>query len=215
VKDSIRQTLRDVLVFALLIGIGVAGRWAQPEWCITPMAAVAVFAGFYFSRIGVALLVPLAVLAITDLKLPAYGGAATMLVTYAAMCLPVFFGQLLRGNHSIWNAAWRWAVCGLIPATLFYLITNFAVWAFESIYPRTWAGLVECYWAAVPFYRWMAAGDVFYLAVMFGCWALAGARVPSLQRARSTSCNHVLGDRDSDDAPAGNPPSSARLVRMH
>jgi hypothetical protein len=67
----------------------------------------------------------------------------------------------------------------------------------------------------VPFYRSMAAGDVFYLAVIFGCWALADARLPSLQQARSASCNHVLGDCDREDTRPGNSPSSARLVRLH
>jgi hypothetical protein len=215
VKDSIRQTLRDVLVFVLLIGIGVVGRWAQPQWAFTPTAAVAVFAGLYFSRVGVALLVPLAVLAITDLKLPSHSGAAMMVITYGAMCLPVFLGRLVRGRHTGWDAAWRWAVCGLVPATLFYLVTNFAVWAFQSDYPKTWAGLVQCYWAAVPFYRWMAAGDVFYLAIVLGCWALAGVRLPSRQRVHSASCDHVLNDRDSHAPHDGRPASSAHLVRMH
>ncbi len=214
-KDSFRQSLRDVLVFALLIAIGVAGRWAQPYWCFTPTAAVAVFAGFYFSRLGIALLVPLAVLGITDVALPAYGGAATMLVTYAAMCLPVLLGRVLRGKHSAYSAAWRWAVCGLVPATLFYLVTNFAVWAFESLYPKTAAGLVECYVAAVPFYRWMMAGDVFYLAVVFGCWALASARLTSVERSRQLSCDHVLEGHPAHDGTAKGSTSSARLVRMH
>ncbi len=212
-KDSIRQTLRDVLVFALLIAIGVVGRWAQPDWCFTPIAAVAVFAGFYFSRIGVALLVPLAVLGISDLVLPAYGSGGVMLFTYAAMSLPVLLGRLLRGDHSIGSTAWRWAVCGLVPATLFYLVTNFAVWAFESMYPKTLTGLIACYWAAVPFYRWMAAGDVLYMTVLFGCWALAGARFSSVARSRHIG-SHVLDDHAAKDAPTGPSPSSARLVRM-
>jgi hypothetical protein len=157
----------------------------------------------------------LAILAITDLALPAYHSAAMVVVTYGAMCLPVFLGRLLRGARGGWDAAWRWAVCGLVPATLFYLITNLAVWAFESNYPKTMTGLVECYWAAVPFYRWMTAGDVFYLAVVFGCWALAGIRLPSRRRAHSPSSSHVLSDRDSSGAHSGGQPSSARLVRMH
>ena len=209
-KDSIRQTLRDVLVFALLIAIGVVGRWAQPMWCFTPIAAVAVFAGFYFSRIGVALLVPLAVLAISDLWLPAYRSAAGMLATYAAMTVPVLLGRLPRGKHAVWSTAWRWAVCGLVPATLFYLLTNFAVWAFQSMYPKTLAGLVDCYWAAVPFYRSMVAGDVLYLAVVFGCWALAGARRPSIVDSRRAQSH----EHATSATRAGNSAPPARMVRM-
>ena len=93
------------------------------------------------------------------------------------MIIPVFLGKLLvnvRGTSSI---AWRWGVCSLVPALMFFLITNFAVWAFEDNYQHTWAGLLQCYVAAIPFLRWMLAGDIFYLAVLFGCGALAGMSV--------------------------------------
>jgi hypothetical protein len=169
------QNLKDLLVFALLIGIGVAGRWGQPEWCVTPIAAAAMFAGFYFSRIGIALLVPVTTLAISDLILPAYDSIPVMIATYAVMIVPVWFGRSQRAERSRFSAAARWVLFGLLPATLFYLATNFAVWAFQSSYEKTLAGLAECYLAAVPFYRWMLAGDIFYLAVLLGCLAVAHA----------------------------------------
>jgi hypothetical protein len=182
-----QQRICDLLVFTLLIAIGVAGRWGQPEWCFTPTAAAAIFAGFYFSRAAVAVLVPLAILAITDLALPAYDNAPVMLATYAVMTAPVWLGRMLRERPNGWAAAaWRWAVCGFMPATLFYLHSNFAVWAFQSDYEKSVAGLSQCYLAAVPFYRSMLAGDVFYLAVLFSCWALAGIKVRQLDRAHAS-----------------------------
>ena len=168
------QNLQDLLVFALLIAIGVAGRWGQPEWCVTPTAAAAIFAGLYFSRLGIALMVPMAILAISDLLLPAYNSTPVMIATYAVMIVPVWFGRLQRGERSRFSNAARWILFGILPATLFYLVSNFAVWAFQSGYERSLAGLAHCYWAAVPFYRWMLAGDAFYLAVLLGCFAIAG-----------------------------------------
>jgi hypothetical protein len=35
----------------------------------------------------------------------------------------------------------------------------------------------------VPFYRWMLAGDVFYIATLFSCWAVAGFKVSRLAGA--------------------------------
>jgi hypothetical protein len=168
-----RQNGFDLLVFALLIAIGVAGRWGQPEWCFTPIAAAATFAGFYFSRWAVASLVPVAILTISDVLLPGYNSIPVMLATYAVMIVPVWFGRMLRGEHRGWRRAGRWLFCGLAPATLFFLVSNFAVWAFQSDYEKSLAGLTQCYIAAVPFFRWMLAGDVFYITVLFGCWALA------------------------------------------
>jgi hypothetical protein len=183
------KNLQDLFVFFLLIAIGVAGRWGEPQWCVTPTAAVAIFAGLYFSQIAIAWLVPLSILAISDLILPAYDSIPVMIATYATMTVPVWFGRLQRGEYSRWVTICRWAFFGLLPATLFYLATNFAVWAFKSNYEKSLAGLAQCYWAAVPFYRWMLSGDLFYLAVLLGCLALArgwtyGTQQVNRRRAR-------------------------------
>jgi Family of unknown function (DUF6580) len=172
-KPDRQQNLQDLLVFALLVAIGVAGRWGQPQWSVTPTAAAAIFAGLYFSRVAVAMLVPVSILAISDLLLPAHDSIPVMISTYSMMTLPVWFGRLQRGEHPRWMVMSRWALFGLLPATLFCLVTNFAVWAFQSDYAKTLAGLGECYVAAIPFYRWMVAGDLFYMAVLLGCLALA------------------------------------------
>jgi hypothetical protein len=181
-SENRRQAVCDVLVFCLLVGIGVAGRWGQPEWCFTPTAAATIFAGYYFSRLGVAALVPVAILSVSDLLLPAYDSFGVMIATYAVMMLPVAFGRMLRSSGGRSNTAWRLAICGLLPATLFFIVTNFAVWAFQSDYEKSWAGLVQCYGMAVPFFRWMLSGDVFYLAVLFGCAHLAGLPITHGER---------------------------------
>jgi hypothetical protein len=168
----------DLIVFALLVAIGVAGRWGQPEWCFTPIAATAIFAGFYFHRLAVAALVPIAILAISDLLLPAYDSIAVLLATYAVMVVPVWFGRMLRGERCGAAQVMRWILCGLLPATLFFIVSNFAVWAYQSDYEKSLAGLAECYAAALPFYRWMLAGDLFYLAILFACWSLANVTIP-------------------------------------
>jgi uncharacterized PurR-regulated membrane protein YhhQ (DUF165 family) len=179
------------LVFALLVAIGVVGRLGQPEWCFTPIAAAAVFAGFYFSRLAIAALVPIAILTISDLVLPSYNNLPVMLLTYAAMTFPAWFGRMLRGEHRGWGLAGRWVLCGLAPATLFFVVSNSAVWAFQSDYEQSLSGLTQCYIAALPFYRAMLAGDVFYMTVLFACWALSGIRIsaprPVPERVRCES----------------------------
>ncbi|MEX2307328.1 MAG: DUF6580 family putative transport protein [Pirellulales bacterium] len=179
-----QQQVQDLLVFALLVAIGVAGRWGQPEWCFTPTAAAAIFAGMYFSRAAIAALVPVAILAIGDVfLLPPHDSIPVIIATYGAMAVPVLLGRWVRRSESRLSAAWRWGVCGFLPATLFFVVTNFAVWAFQSDYDKSLVGLGQCYWAAVPFYRWMLAGDVFYLAVLLACWLLAGASLQKVEHA--------------------------------
>src|SRR5215212_1826838 len=182
-----QQNLQDLSVFALLIAIGVAGRWGQPAWCFTPTAAAAIFAGLYFSRVAIAFLVPIAILAISDLLLPAYNSIPVMIATYAVMIVPVWLGRMQRDERQRSRAIMRWALFGLLPATLFYFVSNFAVWAFQSDYEKSLAGLARCYWAAVPFYRWMLTGDVFYLTILLGCLAIAGVTNPSSIRKNSAT----------------------------
>ena len=64
-----RAAVRDVLVFVLLVTLGVVGRWAQPTWNFTPLAAIAAMAGFYFRSWLPAVLVPATTLAVSDLCL--------------------------------------------------------------------------------------------------------------------------------------------------
>ena len=164
-----RETTTQAVVFCLLVAIGVVGRWGQPDWCFTPMAAVALFAGYYFARRLTALMVPLSVMAISDTLLPAYDRLGVMLAVYAILLLPVLLGGLLRRKMSLG----RMAASVTLPATAFWLVSNFAVWSFRDLYPHTAAGLVTCYAAAIPFFRSMFVGDLFYVTLIFGSYALA------------------------------------------
>src|SRR5262249_9799663 len=122
-----QQNLQDLLVFALLVAIGVAGRWGQPEWCVTPTAAAAIFAGLHFSRVAIAVMVPVTILAISDLLLPAYDSIPVMIATYVVMIVPVWFGRMQRSEHSPrasrLSTFARWVLIGILPATLFYLVS--------------------------------------------------------------------------------------------
>ena len=55
----------------------------------------------------------------------------------------------------------------------FYLITNFAEWAFYDLYPHTAAGLIEGYVAAIPFFRNTLASDLLFSVLIFGTYWLA------------------------------------------
>jgi hypothetical protein len=51
-------------------------------------------------------------------------------------------------------------------------VTNFGVWATGG-YPPTFGGLVECYVAAIPFFRNTVVGDLVYVAVLFSLYESA------------------------------------------
>ena len=167
----------------LLVGIATLGRLWQPGWNVTPMAGVALAAGAVFPNRLMAASVPLAALAISNVALPAYGSIVMAAVVYAATAWPVLLGGWLRrrrGRQGEARGAAEWisraapVVGGSLASTLvFYLSTNFAHWCLTNDYPHTGGGLVSCYVAALPFYRWMPLGDVAWSLAIFGALSLA------------------------------------------
>jgi hypothetical protein len=77
-------------------------------------------------------------------------------------------------------------VLASVTATvLFFIITNFAFWLSGIMYPMTGAGLAECYAAAIPFFGYNLAGNLFYAGVMFGLFEFARMKFPQLAPVKS------------------------------
>ena len=58
----------------------------------------------------------------------------------------------------------------LAGSVIFYLVTNWAVWAFGTYYPANLGGLLESYNMALPFFRNSLLGDIAYTTVLFGLY---------------------------------------------
>lgn len=144
----------------------------------TPIAAMALFGGAHLADKRLAFGVPLAALLLSDAVLGFYPG---MLAVYGSFALIVVLGLGLRTNRTILSVAGT----ALVGSLLFFIITNFAVWAAGALYPRTPAGFSECFVAAIPFFQNTLAGDAFYAAMLFGGFALAQKRWPILAETAS------------------------------
>lgn len=94
---------------------------------------------------------------------------------YAALC--VMSHGLLRKVTVL-----RVAAGVLTSAVGFYLISDFPLWAFGSMYAHTAAGLVQCYVAALPFLLNDLISTSIGAAVLFGAPALARRMVESHSR---------------------------------
>ncbi len=145
-----------------------------------PITAMALFGGAYITDKRLAFIVPLIAMLISDLFL---GFHSTQLVVYGCFMLITFIGFRLKDNKSVG----RIATATVIGSTLFFVLTNFAVWAFGSYYPSTMTGLIECFTAAIPFYDRSIfssmmlntfIGDAFFTTIFFGAFALAEQKIP-------------------------------------
>jgi hypothetical protein len=106
-----------------------------------------------------------------------------MAVVYFSFALIVCVGLWLQKRRSAFNIAGA----ALASSILFFLLTNFGVWAFGSLYPKTLEGLLACYVAAIPFFQNTLQGDLFFSVVLFGGFALLERSFPKLREPRMTT----------------------------
>jgi hypothetical protein len=139
-----------------------------------PITAMALFGGAHFTKKYWAFLVPLGAMFLGDLVL---GFHSLMPIVYGCFALIVCIGLSLRRRRKILPVT----IATLASALLFFTVTNFGVWAFSSLYPKTIEGLATCYIAAIPFFKNTLFGDVFYVVVLFVGFALAERWIPVLR----------------------------------
>jgi hypothetical protein len=158
-----------------------------------PIAAVGLFGAAQFRCKWLAFLAPLAAMLLSDfalgfvVQLRVYEGWMAMtegfhrgsIVVYATYALITAMGFILRKNRGVPLLVGT----SLASSVIFFVVTNFAVWAADSLYPTTLAGLMTCYVAAIPYFQWTVLSDLCYVALLFGCFAWAERHYPSLRLA--------------------------------
>ncbi|MGA2201482.1 MAG: DUF6580 family putative transport protein [Terriglobales bacterium] len=169
----------------LFVLFAVAVRFMPHPLAFTPVAA----ALLYFGARGPKrqLWAPLALLAVSDVILTkilySYPLTWDHFVTWAWYAAILLLGTQLRENTN-WL---RVGGAALASSVSFFVVSNFAVWACWNMYPKTLAGLMTCYAAALPFFRRGVAGDMVFTAVMFGVPAVAAAVASSIHKPHGTA----------------------------
>ena len=180
-----KYVLRDLAVWAVLVISCVALRLSLSDVPnFAPVAGLSLFAGFFFRNRLWAASAPLVVMTVADRSLGGYH-PVVMFAVYAGLVLPVFFGAPIRQRFA---KAARWpqratAVGGLFGyalfgSVIFFLVSNFACWTI-GMYSMTWSGLTECYWQALPFFRYTLMGDISFAAAFFAAYYLVHAMQPA------------------------------------
>lgn len=159
-----------VLLAILLLVIAVASRFLPHEPNFVPIGAIALFGGVVLNW-RLAIWLPVTVMAISDLFIGAYPG---MVFTWLGFMLISVFGMSLRRAPMKLKLSLGPLGAGII----FFVVSNFGVWVMGGMYPPTLAGLANCYYMALPFFRTSLLADFTYSVVIFGVYemALYGAR---------------------------------------
>lgn len=140
----------------------------------TAIGAMALFGGARISSGALSLLIPTLALLFTDFILGFHG---TMWGVYLGFSFIWLIGRLFLKNGGFSKIA----AASVAGSVLFFLLSNFAVWAEGLIYSRTLDGLISCYAAALPFYSNdilgsfalnTLLGDWFFNLMLFGAFSL-------------------------------------------
>ncbi len=170
-----------LLITVLLIFTGALLRLIPHPANFAPIGALAIFGGMTIREKKYGLLLPLVALLLSDLLFelftttPGFYGGVQYFV-YGAFLLITFLSSFVKrvsASNVIFACIWS--------GVIFFVLSNFGVWAMGSYYPKTFAGLSLCFSAAIPFYSndffgnmalntlW---GNLFFSGVLFGAFYL-------------------------------------------
>lgn len=155
-----------------LIVFAVLARLVPHPGNFTPVGAFGLFAGAHMS-LKTAWTVPVAALLVSNLFVGTYNLIAMAGVYIGFLVGPLLGRFMLRGRIK----PGRVATAVILNAGLFFLISNFGVWA-AGYYPPTFAGLIACYVAGLPFLGYSLLGDSFYSILLFAGYAAIEQRIP-------------------------------------
>jgi hypothetical protein len=107
---------------------------------------------------------------------------STTIFVYGSFLLTSLLGIWVRSHKSAKNIL---SAC-LFSSILFFLITNFGVWA-TGMYARDLSGLWESYVMGIPFFKNTVFGDLCYTGIFFGSYELVQLLVTrhNLSKVRS------------------------------
>jgi hypothetical protein len=168
---------RSLIVLCFIVFAAVVRVLPHP-WNFTPVGAMALFSGAKLGRTWQAFLFPCATLFCGDVFVGLY---RLMPIVYLSFCVSVWIGVASRKHQSLLPLS----LATLLGALQFFLVTNFAIWAFGVTYPHSFAGLLTCYAAGIPFFGNTLAGDAFYALLLFAGFAVIERYSPGLRGSQS------------------------------
>ncbi|OCX53512.1 hypothetical protein BEL04_04215 [Mucilaginibacter sp. PPCGB 2223] len=171
-------------VLVLMIVVATSVRMLNPgnivTWAnFTPVGAVALFGGAYFSDKWKAYLVPLVVLLISDLvinytkydKVGLYNGAWIVYLSFAVM---VFIGTLIKKVSAL-----KVILASVTAVVIHWLLTDMTFGS--TFYGPGLTGYFQSLTAAIPFEAKMIWGTLLFSALLFGGFEAAKTKYAVLQ----------------------------------
>lgn len=177
---------RNTILILMIIAAGafrlVSARYPYVLSNFSPIGAMALFGGAYFTDRWKAYVVPLIALFVSDIFLNHfYSGTwqiidSSSIMVYIFFIVAVFMGTFIK-KANVMNVT----VASLLAVVLHWLLTDLP---FGNLYPHTFAGYGQSLVAAIPFEKNMLFGDIVFCAILFGGFELAKSKYTFLRSKR-------------------------------
>lgn len=176
-------------IVAIIVLAAIARILPHPH-NFTPMAAIALFGGAYFTNRWIAVAIPMTAMLLSDTMyeiMTGWGFHSGIPVIYGSFFLITLIGIFLLQKVTVL----RVVGASLASSLIFYLITNFAFLYPEAPvpnptlgnYPHNWTGIIASYVAGLEFLKNQLLGDLFFSGVLFGGFYLLQRRFEVLRVA--------------------------------
>lgn len=191
-KNYLNPRFTVLLLFialAAFLRIANSAHWT-PVANFTPIGAMALFGGSYFTNRWKAFAFPLLTLFLSDLFINTvlYHGQYGVMYQgwywiYGIFALVVLIGKTLVQKVSVKSVA----LAAVAAALSHWMLADTSVWLVGGTDLRTnlplsrdFAGWVQCITQGLPFMRNFLAGTLMYSALMFGAFEALQAKYPKL-----------------------------------
>jgi uncharacterized membrane protein len=174
------KTIKYVALISILTALAVSWRLVNHNFALAPnleiVTSVTVLAALVLG-FRAALILPIATMIVSDLFI---GNSSIFVFTWGSFAI-IGLGALLMRKLNEKPKLQILSSFGFAIASsfMFFAVTNFGVWL-QGWYPMTLTGLVDCYIAAIPFYRTMLIGNLVFVPIVVSAWQLAKVRYPSV-----------------------------------
>ena len=112
----------------------------------TPIIAMAVMSSFFFRNVYLSLATLFISMLLADAFIGFYNNM--LFVYFSLLLITIIFFKI---NYKInYKNLFIFAFSGTL---IFYLISNFGVWATGNLYEKNINGLINCYFLAIPFFK--------------------------------------------------------------
>ena len=156
--NKINKNIKNYFLPICLILVLSFSRLIEHPWNFTPILAVGIFSGFYFKNFILSLFIVILSMFIGDLFL---GFHSTMFFTYISLAVAVVIGLFIK--HFKFTEI---LFSGLVSSVCFFIITNFGAWLTLEMYEKNFAGLLQSYVLAIPFFHNTLISTFLYLILL-------------------------------------------------